>query len=325
VEFGLLGTLLVRDGQTSLQIAAGKQRVLLAALLLDANHVVSTGALAEALWQGNPPATARVTLQNYIKRLRHALGPAGYERIVSRPPGYLIEAGPAELDVARFAELQASGLAAARAGEWDTASGRLAEALALWRGEPLADVPSELLAAEVSRLGEMRLVTLETRIDADLHLGRHHEVIAELAALATAQPLRERVHELLMLALCRSGQQAAALAAYRQARKRIVGELGIEPGPSLRELNQRILQSDPTLLIQPPHSDARRGSRSQVSTGGSSLVRCSWRTPQDTSLSHKVSRVTAWAAGSQPSVKRSRMARSKTPACCRSAAKAAHS
>jgi DNA-binding SARP family transcriptional activator/tetratricopeptide (TPR) repeat protein len=256
VEFGLLGPLLVRSGDTPVEVSARKQRVLLAVLLLHANQAVAAGDLASAIWQDNPPETARVTLQNYVMRLRHALGPAGYERIVSRPSGYLIEIHPGELDVARFAELQGAGLAAARSGAWEDASGQLAAALKLWRGQPLADVPCALLAVEVSKLAEMRLVALETRIDADLHLGRHQEVTADLAALATAEPLRERVHELLMLALYRSGQQAAALAAYRHARRQLVDELSIEPGPALRDLNQRILQSDPALRFQPSREDA---------------------------------------------------------------------
>ncbi len=251
MEFGLLGPLLVRSGDTPVQVSAGKQRVLLAVLLLHANRTVAADDLASAIWQDKPPETARVTLQNYVMRLRHALGPAGYERIRSSPSGYLIEVHPGELDLARFAELHGAGLAAARAQAWEDASAKLAAALKLWRGRPLADVPSPLLAAEVPRLAEMRLVALETRIDADLRLDRHHDVTAELAALATAEPLRERVHELLMLALYRSGQQAAALAAYRHARRRIVDELGIEPGPALRDLNQRILRSDRALLIQP--------------------------------------------------------------------------
>ena len=260
MEFSLLGPLLVRAGERSIPISAGKQRVLLATLLLAVNQVVAIDKLAEALWQGSPPETARVTLQNYIMRLRQTLGPTGYERIVNRPSGYLIEVHRGELDVAQFAELQDAGLTAARAGAWENASGQLAAALRLWRGQPLADVQSPLLAAEVPRLAEMRLAALESRIDADLHLGRHRQVTAELAALAAAEPLRERVHELLMLALYRSGQQAAALAAYRQARRRLVDERGTEPGPALRELNQRILQSDPALLIATPGSAAGASS-----------------------------------------------------------------
>jgi DNA-binding SARP family transcriptional activator/tetratricopeptide (TPR) repeat protein len=253
VEFGLLGPLAVDASGSRVRVSAGKQRVLLAALLLRANQVVPAGDLAEAVWDGCPPGSARVTLQNYVKRLRQALGPAGYERIVTRPAGYLIEVAPGELDVARFGELAADGLAAARAGAWQRSSERLAAALGLWRGEPLADVPSQVLAeAEVPRLAEIRLGALEARVDADLRLGRHREMVAELQALVAAEPLRERLCELLMVALYRSGQQAAALAVYRQARRTLIEDVGIEPGPVLRELNQRILRSDPALLLSPP-------------------------------------------------------------------------
>jgi DNA-binding SARP family transcriptional activator len=252
VEFGLLGPLVVRAGGVPVVVSASKQRVLLAALLLRANEVVAAAELAEAVWEGSPPETARVTLQNYVKRLRHVLGPAGYERIVTRPAGYVIDVGPGELDVARFAELRAGGLAAARAGAWESAAAQLGAALELWRGRPLADVPSQVLAvAEVPRLAGMRLEIAEARIDAELHLGRHREVIAELQALTAAEPLRERLHELLMVALYRSGQQAAALAAYQHARRALIDKLGIQPGPGLRELNQKILQSDPGLLPAP--------------------------------------------------------------------------
>jgi DNA-binding SARP family transcriptional activator/Tfp pilus assembly protein PilF len=249
VEFGLLGPLLVRVGEMQVRVSAGKQRVLLAALLLRANQVVAVDELAEAVWDGSPPGSARVTLQNYVKRLRQALGPHGHQRIATCPAGYMIEAAPEELDLTRFGQLRAAGQEAARAGAWDTASAQLSEALLLWRGPPLADVPSRpLMRAEVPRLAEMRLDALEARIDADLHLGRHREVIPELQPLVAAEPLRERLHELLMLALYRSGQRAAALDAYRRAWRQLVDLVGIEPGPDLRELNQRILRSDSALL-----------------------------------------------------------------------------
>jgi len=269
VEFGLLGPLVVRASGSRVTVSAGKQRVLLAALLLRGNQVVPAADLTRFVWEGGPPGTARVTLQNYVKRLRQALGPSGYERIVTRPAGYLIEVGAGELDVAQFGVLQAAGQAAARAGAWERASAQLAEALALWRGQPLADVPSQVLAmAEVPRLTEMRLDALEARIDADLHLGRHREVVAELQSLAAAEPLRERLHELLMLALYRSGQQAAALAAYRAARRQLVDELGIEPGPVLRDLNQRILQADSALLLAPPSENGDGDETGRPSANG---------------------------------------------------------
>jgi DNA-binding SARP family transcriptional activator/tetratricopeptide (TPR) repeat protein len=257
VEFGLLGPLVVRAGGSGVDVSAGKQRVLLAALLLRANQVVPAAELAGFLWEGSPPGTARVTLQNYVKRVRQALGPAGYERIVTRPPGYLIQVEPGELDVARFEQLAAAGRAAARAGSWKRASALLGEALGLWRGEPLADVPSAALrAAEVPRLAELRLEAAEGRAEAGLFLGRHAEMVGELAALVAAEPLRERLAELLMLALYRSGQQAAALAVYRRARRRLVERVGIEPGPGLREMNQKILLSDPGLRLPAPPGTA---------------------------------------------------------------------
>ena len=268
MEFGLLGPLVVRAGGSRVTVSAGKQRVLLAALLLRANEVVGAGELAQAVWQGQPPETARVTLQNYVKRLRQALGPLGYQRIVTRPAGYLIEVMPGELDVTRFTELQAAAARAARVASWDVVSAKLSEALGLWRGRPLADVPSGVLvAAAVPRLTEMRLEALEARVEADLHLGRHREVVAEVRGLAAAEPLRERLAELLMLALYRSGQQASALEAYRQVRRHLVEQIGIEPGPGLRELNQRILRSDRTLLLAPQGPDAVPAGHGKQATG----------------------------------------------------------
>ena len=257
MEFGLLGPLVIRAGGSGVEVSAGKQRVLLAALLLRANQVVPAAELAGFIWEGSPPGTARVTLQNYVKRVRQALGPAGYERIVTRPAGYLIQVEPGELDVARFAQLAAAGRTAARARSWKRASSLLAEALGLWRGVPLADVPSAALhRAEVPRLVELRLEAAEARAEAELQLGRHAGIAGELAGLVAAEPLRERLAELLMLALYRSGQQAAALAVYRQARRALVEQVGIEPGPGLREMNQKILLSDPGLRLPVPPAPA---------------------------------------------------------------------
>src|SRR6202050_3365688 len=249
-------------------VSAGKQRVLLAALLLRANEVVGAGELAQAVWEGQPPETARVTLQNYVKRLRQALGPLGYQRIVTRPTGYLIEVMPGELDITRFTELQAAAVSAARTGAWDVVSAKLSEALGLWRVRPLADVPSGVLVAgAVPRLTEMRLEAVEARVEADLHLGRHREVVAEVRGLAAAEPLRERLAEVLMLALYRSGQPASALEAYRQVRRHLVEQIGIEPGPGLRELNQRILRSDRTLLLAQQGPDAVPAGHAKQATG----------------------------------------------------------
>ena len=252
MEFLLLGPLRVRSGETQITIPAAKQRVLLAALLLRANRVVPVDELTDVLWDGEPPASARPTLLNYVKRLRQALGEAGRSRIVTWPPGYQAVVAPAELDVTRFESLQRSAREAAAAGAWERAAAELRAALALWRGEPLADVPSLVLQArETWRLEETRLQALEARIDADLHLGRGGELIPEIQALAGAHPLREGFHAQLMLALQGEGRQGEALAAFQRARQVLIDELGLEPGPALQELHQRILTADPGLVTSP--------------------------------------------------------------------------
>jgi DNA-binding SARP family transcriptional activator len=242
MRFCLLGPLLVRRGDVVVPVPAAKHRVLLAALLLAAGRPVGLDELTEVLWGPAPPVTARVSLQNYVMRLRRILADDGPPRIVTQPGGYLINVGPGELDIIRFESALAAGRAAARAGAWDEAAAVLADGLALWRGEPLSAVPSEvLLAREVPRLAELRLQALEARIDADLHLGRAAEVIVELRGLVAAEPLRERLHALLMTALARDGQQAGALAAYQAARRVLADELGAEPSPELQRLRQQVL------------------------------------------------------------------------------------
>jgi DNA-binding SARP family transcriptional activator len=252
VRFGLLGPVSVRTAGVTVPISQGKQRALLAALLISANETVSVAALAEVLWGSQPPPTARVTLQNHVKRLRAAIQLTGTARIRTVPGGYLIGTEADELDLTQFEALQYSAQQAAERAEWSQAADQLRTALSLWRGEPLADVPSELLAVrEIPRLTEMRLHAIECRIEADLHLGRHAAVIAELRKLALGHPLRERLHGLLMLALYRDGQQAEALAAYQRARRDLIEELGAEPGPELARLQSRILAADPVLDLQP--------------------------------------------------------------------------
>ncbi|HEY3956621.1 MAG TPA: BTAD domain-containing putative transcriptional regulator [Streptosporangiaceae bacterium] len=255
LKFGLLGLLEVRRDNIPVPIAAGRQRALLAVLLLHAGTVVPVDELVEALWSSGPPASARASLHNYVKRLRAVLRDVGHELVVTRPQGYLIKVEPGALDVARFEELLVVAREAARAGGWERAAGQARAALALWRGEPLADTGSDVLALrEVPRLAEMRLQALELAIDASLHLGRQAELVGELHRLVAEQPLRERLHALLVLALYRDGRQGEALAAYQDARRVLVEELGSEPGPGLRELHQRILTGDPALNEAPPQS-----------------------------------------------------------------------
>jgi DNA-binding SARP family transcriptional activator/Tfp pilus assembly protein PilF len=247
VDFGLLGPLVVRDGTRPVPVSAPRQRVLLAALLLSAGRVVSLNDLAEALWEGQPPPGARGALHSAVQRLRSTLNLS--DLVETRPPGYLINVGAGELDVRAFSMLADRGQAAAEAGNWAEAAKLLREALGLWRGEPLADVPSRLLRdREVPPLEDQRLQALVARIDADLHLGRHGEVVAELRQLVAAHPLQEQFHAQLMLSLYRSGRQADALTAYHDVRRVLADDLGIDPGSELRALHQRILAGDSALL-----------------------------------------------------------------------------
>ena len=242
----VLGPLSVRRDEGPVPVPSGKLRVLLAVLLVHANQVLSFDALADALWDGAPPPAARATVRNYVKRLRQALGPEVGARIVTRDPGYLVELDDHELDLLRFAALCEKGGAAVQAGAWQQAATVLHDALALWRGAPFSDVPSEGLQRDHGpRLEQVRLQALEWRIDADLQLGRHAQVVPELQALAAAHPLRESVHVQLLIALSGCGRRAEALDAYQQARRVLVDELGIEPGPELQQLHQRILAGDP--------------------------------------------------------------------------------
>ena len=271
VRFGLLGPLAVCAGGLTVPITAAKQRVVLAALLLNAGRVVGVDELAEAVWGVAAPASARATLHNYVKRLRHALGDARRRCISTQPDGYLISVGSGELDVVLFESLQESGRRAARQREWEQAASHLRAALALWRGELLADVPSDrLLLQHGPRLAELRVQALEARMEADLQLGGHAEVITELRQLTGVYPLREHPYELLMLALYRDGRQAEALAAYQDARQALIGELGLEPGPGLRELQQHILSADPGLGVSAdPGLGVRAAPRSGTGAAGS--------------------------------------------------------
>jgi DNA-binding SARP family transcriptional activator len=254
----VLGPLQVHDGQTQIDIPRGRQRVLLAALLMHAENPVPADALAEMVWDGSPPPGAAVTLRTHVLGLRRALGARAGARLVTRHPGYLFQAADDEVDVLRFRCLCREGRAALREDAWARANGLLGEALALWRGAPLADVPSELLLREeVPGLEELRLQAEEWRADAALHLGRHDEIVAELQSLAVKHPLRERFHAQLMLALYRCGRQADALTAYQRARHILIDQLGTEPGPELQQLHQQLLSADPALATPEPAPSAR--------------------------------------------------------------------
>jgi DNA-binding SARP family transcriptional activator len=239
MEFRILGPLEVVGPDGPLPLGGTLQRAVLALLLTRANEVVSADRLIDELWSGDPPRTAANTVQYYVSQLRKLLGS---DRILTRPPGYTIRIDEGELDLERFERLVTSGDVAA-----------LREALDLWRGPPLADFEYASFArTEIGRLEELRLAALEERIEADLALGRHAQLVGELEALVREHPLRERLRAQLMLALYRSGRQAEALEAYQDARRTLVEELGIEPGPPLQRLEKAILVHDAELDLERP-------------------------------------------------------------------------
>jgi DNA-binding SARP family transcriptional activator len=241
VRFTLLGPVRAQGADRLTR----EERTVLATLLLQPGKVVAVATLARALWDDAPPSS-RNTVQGLIKRLRQSLGP---DRIVTREPGYLLLVGPGELDLDQFTGLCDQ---AALAGA-ELAARLLRQALDLWEGEALADVESSFLRqSEIPRLAELRQATLEARLDADLRLGRHTELIGELRALIGAHPYRERLREQLMLALYRSGRQAEALAVYSDVRSTLVTEFNVEPGPRLAELHHQILAADPALAPPRP-------------------------------------------------------------------------
>jgi DNA-binding SARP family transcriptional activator/pimeloyl-ACP methyl ester carboxylesterase len=257
VEFAILGPLKISDGGRELTPGRAKQRALVAMLLLRANEVVGTDQLVEGLWGESPPATAANALHGHVSSLRKRLG---VERIETRPAGYRLRLDAGELDLARFEGLVAE---ARRRIEPERRARRLGEALELWRGEPLADLRYQAFAQpEIARLTELRVVALEDRIEADLAVGRHNDLVGELEWLVAHHPYRERLRGQLMLALYRCGRQADALRAYQQARRTLVEQLGIEPGPALRELERGILAQDEELATtsEAPAGTSRRGS-----------------------------------------------------------------
>ena len=243
MEFRILGPLEVVDGDAVVPLAGVRQRALLALLLLNANQVLSSDRLVEELWGGQSPEAGRAALQVRVSQLRKALGDGG-AALITRPPGYVVRVGRDELDLHRFERL----VSEADAAEPADAATTLREALGLWRGPPLADLAYEPFAQHaIRRLAELHIAALEKRIDADLAFGRHADLVAELEALVAEHPLRERLRSQLMLALYRCGRQADALAVYQNTRRALVEELGIEPSPPLRELEQAILRQDRSL------------------------------------------------------------------------------
>ncbi len=245
MEFRILGPLEVIEQGRALPLGGARQRTLLAIMLTHANEIVSKDRLIDQLWGTRPPASAANALQYHVSQLRKALAP--YEAIVTQDPGYGIRVGADELDLLRFEVL----VAEARRARPELAARGLREALALWRGPALADLAYEsFVQAEIPRLEELRLQALEWRFEADLALGRSSELVGEVQLVVRDNPLRERLRAVLMQALYGAGRQAEALEVYRETRRLLVDELGIEPSPALQELEQAILRHDPALTSQ---------------------------------------------------------------------------
>jgi predicted ATPase/DNA-binding SARP family transcriptional activator len=250
VEYGILGPLELLDDGRPVALSAPKQRALLLCLLLRANEVVSADALIDAVWGERPPSSAAKVVQVYVSQLRRALGEGAIE---TRAPGYVMALEPEQLDAARFERLLASGRQAMAAANPALAAALLRRGLDLWRGRPLEDAEdADFAAVEAGRLEELRLACLEERLEADLALGRHAEVLAEIASLVAAHPLRERLRAQLMLALYRCGRQTDALDAYAEGARVLRDELGLEPGAQLRDLQHAILNQAPSLDAPAP-------------------------------------------------------------------------
>ncbi|WP_435187274.1 BTAD domain-containing putative transcriptional regulator [Streptomyces sp. bgisy126] len=244
LRFGVLGPVRAWRGDEAVPTGSPQQRALLAALLLRGGRNTTASELIDALWGEEPPSQALAAVRTYASRLRKALGP---EVLVSESGGYALRTAAAALDLTAAQELAAGAEKLRAGGDRAGARARLAEALDLWDGEVLASVPGPYAEAQRTRLEEWRLTLLETRLDIDLEVGAHAEAVSELTALTAAHPLRERLRELLMLALYRGGRQAEALAVYADTRRLLADELGVDPNPELSRLQQRILRADAEL------------------------------------------------------------------------------
>jgi class 3 adenylate cyclase len=255
VEFRILGPLEVADGDATVALGGVRQRTLLAILLLNANEVVSADRLIDELWGERSPESGRSALQVRVSQLRKALGEGGAQ-LLTPALGYVLSLDRDQLDLHRFERL----VREAAAAEPPAAAEKLSEALALWRGPPLADLAYESFAqTAIGRLEELRLGAIETRIDADLALGHHGELIAELEELVAQHPLREHLRAQLMLALYRCGRQADALEVYRRTSSELGAELGLEPGRELKDLESAVLHQDPSLEPSSPATDESAG------------------------------------------------------------------
>jgi DNA-binding SARP family transcriptional activator len=249
MRIDVLGPVEVTDGGRVIPVVGQRQRALLAALTLELGKAVPVAGLVDALWGANPPATARTKLQAYVSALRKAFGQDVRDDgpLVTRLPGYLLRAEAVELDLSSFETLTARAREAAESGRCVAASELFAAALALWRGPAFADIESSVIRSAAEKLQERRLRALEDKAEADLAIGRCDNVVDEVWPSLTANPFRERLRAMVMIALYRLGCRADALALYLDGHRVMVAELGLEPGPQLRDLHQRILADDPGL------------------------------------------------------------------------------
>ena len=267
MEFRILGQVEVRDGERVLALHGSTERALLAYLLLHANEVVASDRLIDELWGAEPPTTVSTALHVYVSRLRKLLGANGSELLTSKP-GYVLRVDPDQVDLLRFERLVEEGRRSHMQGDPTTAARVLREALSLWRGPALTELSAaEWAQAEIARLEELRVAAIEDRVDADLDLGRHTEVVGELQSLVAKHPLRERLRAQLILALYRCGRHGDALQAYAEARRVFAEELGLEPSASLRRLEQAVLAQDPSLELKgvgPGKPPRRRNGRAAL-------------------------------------------------------------
>ena len=251
MDYRILGPLEVVDGGRAVPLGGPRQRAVLALLLMRANTAVSSELIVHELWGAEPPRTATKALQNCVSALRKAL-PAGAETLRSVSGGYALRVDPQELDRDRFEALVADGRALLAHGDVDEARHRFGSALDLWRGPPLSDFAFDDFAQdEIARLQELQIAATEDKVDAELAVGLSAELVPELEALISRHPLRERLRGQLMLALYRAGRQVEALAAYRETRRTLLGELGIDPSRRLQDLERAILAQDPGLDVTP--------------------------------------------------------------------------
>jgi DNA-binding SARP family transcriptional activator len=246
MEYRVLGPLEALDNGRRLNLGGPRQQAVLASMLVHADQTVALERLVDELWDEAPPETAKKTIRVYVSRLRKLLPDGAIER---RPGGYVLRLDGHRFDLRRFEQHAEAGRSALAAGDRQQAADLLRQALNLWSGPALAGLGSEALRPEAKRLEELRLQTLEDRLEADLACGRHRDLVGELQALVAEQPLRQGLRAHLMLALYRSGRAGEALELYRQTHRLLVDELGIEPGEDLRALERAILRSDPALEL----------------------------------------------------------------------------